>query len=294
MQEVAGSTPAFSTKKTAYRWVRRFFMHSSCVNHSPPLHVQHARVTLEAAEREEDGKGDEQRVLPKWNEDLCPFFGPADSIFGSRYDGQTHENREETIVFALQDIAQGEVHVRCRPPQVPGPEGGNADRPIQVGLTEFSAQESLLGEHDTLIVQPINQAADHYKPSVAHVNHNAQPHEVVAEVKGVANEAVHALRVEYFGNLTILSVAARSTARCVADGQRANVLAEEGDGDADPCRGRIKRLEVRVLFKSDDRRHEDVQQEGEKGAALEEPVASFLEFFNQRHVRTNACEWAAR
>ncbi len=110
----------------------------------------------------------------------------------------------------------------------------------------------------------------------------------------MAHEAVHALRVEDFGNLTILGVAARSATRCVADGQRANVLAEKGDGDANPRRSRIKRLEVRVLFESDDRRHEDVQQEGEEGSALEKPIASFLEFFNQRHVRTNACEWAAR
>ena len=242
MQEVIGSTPIFSTKlqRTAFRKGRRFLLDS------PPLHVQHARVPLEAAQREGQNECSEQRVLPEGDQDVHPCVGAAHRVLGGRDDGEAQKDGEEAVVFALQDVAQGELDVRCRPAQVARPKRRHVHRPIQVGLAEFAPQKRLLGKHDALVVQPVNEAAHDHEPHVAHVNHDAQPHEVVAEVEGVAHQAVHALGVEDFGDLSVLGVAARGAARRVADGQGADELANQRNRNARDRRNRVKGLEKGV------------------------------------------------
>ena len=148
--------------------------------------MQHARVTLEAAECEEHDERSEQCVLPKGNEDVHPGVGATHRVFGGRDYSEAHEDGEEAVVFALQDVAQGELDVRLCPPQFARPKRRHVNRPVEVGLPKFAAQKGLLGEHDAFIVQPVNKAAYDYEPYVAHVNHDAQPHEVIAEVEGVA------------------------------------------------------------------------------------------------------------
>ena len=87
-------------QRTAFRKGRRFLLDS------PPLHVQHARVPLEAAEREGQNERSEQRVLPEGDQDVHPCVGAAHRVLGGRDHGEAQKDGEEAVVFALQDVAQ--------------------------------------------------------------------------------------------------------------------------------------------------------------------------------------------
>ena len=82
MQEVAGSTPAFSTKERRTDGCAVFCWPQKQEDFSPPLHVQQAGVALEAAECEEQDERNEQRVLPEGDEDVHPGIGAANRLFG--------------------------------------------------------------------------------------------------------------------------------------------------------------------------------------------------------------------
>ena len=49
---------------------------------------------------------------------------PRTACLAAEIDREAHEDGEEAVVLALQDVAQGELDVRSRPPRLRGQNEG--------------------------------------------------------------------------------------------------------------------------------------------------------------------------
>ena len=101
------------------------------------------------------------------------------------------EHGEETIVLTLQDVAHRKAHLGFLPTAEGGPERRHGSGPVEVGLAKLPTKELLLGKHDPLIVQSVEEQEDDGEPDVADVEDDAEPHQQVAEVQGMTADAVH-------------------------------------------------------------------------------------------------------
>ena len=108
---------------------------------------------------------------------------------------------------AKKHIAQGEGDIGTFPFQIAWPKCGSVLRPSQIRIAKSLTQKGFFRKHDALVVQPVEQTADDGEPDVSHIDHDPEPHEKVTEIQWVPYQAVHAFRVQNFGDLTVLGIA---------------------------------------------------------------------------------------
>ena len=96
-------------------------------------------------------------------------------------------------------------------------EGGHFRGPLFEFVAVFAAQERLLGHHDALVVDPIDERDDDEGEDIHRIDEKSGPDEVVGEVERVAHHGVDAFGIEVVGDL-LGGVATGGAFRGGADG----------------------------------------------------------------------------
>ena len=111
------------------------------------------------------------------------------------------DDEEIGVVFALGDSAPTKGNAGGFPEAESGDEGRGMSGPIFKEGSEALAQKGLLREHDAFVVNHKNAREQRRQPGLMREEGEAQHDEIIAEVKGVTDDRVHAGGVERFGHL---------------------------------------------------------------------------------------------
>ena len=189
---------------------------------------------------------------------------------------------QEDVIFGTQHAACVERGVGLAEVAEARQERRDLLRPLQVGLSEFLPQESLLGEHDPFVVDPVQQPEEDDEPGILGEKHQSQPHEEIAQVEGMSYHGVPAAGVEGVGHL-LLAVAARGALVGMGDGLYADEKAQQAHRQIAQAAvkeegvffGGMKKEEEQLRHQED---HRDLPP------VAEELLSRLFPFFDQCHV----------
>src|SRR5208283_4715266 len=122
--------------------------------------------------------------------DREPFFG--DRIANQIEQKKYADNQEEGVVFASGDRSPGKRKGGRPPAAEPGKKCRGFIGPLFKSGSEAPAQKRFLGEHNALVIKGIKAGNEQNQPPDMKFHDEAQGDEILAEVKRMTDDRIHA------------------------------------------------------------------------------------------------------